>query len=500
MRPITNRDSNMEPELQAKMGSEIDGVSTAVDATINPVNLDPPIQAAIDILILSNGPGELATWVRPVVRKLRQKLGDDRDRVRISVVLSPCPNASGCEAEMARSYPEVDRVQGPEAFFNFLLWGKTAENWDWRDRGVVLFLGGDQFFTVVISRRLGYRSVVYAEWEARWLQWIDRVAVMNAQVLQQVPAQYAAKCTVVGDLMADVGQVDVSQADDASTGRVSASSPIKIGLLAGSKPAKLAIGVPLSLAIADSLHQHRPEIQFFIPVAPTLAVETLARFADLAHNPIIAKVGNVAATLLTSGPEAPALQTPSGLIVPLCTEFPAYTQLAQCTLCLTTIGANTAELGALAVPMIVLLPTQQLDAMRAWDGLPGILANLPGIGSLFAKAMNWLALRQLQGPQRRLLAWPNIWAGSEIVPELVGPLEPQAVAHQVLELLNHPDQLTQMRDRLRQVRGQPGAVGKLVDMVVEIVRGKREEGIMRRCGYLALNWLARFKIPFKIQN
>jgi lipid-A-disaccharide synthase len=39
------------------------------------------------------------------------------------------------------------------------------------------------------------------------------------------------------------------------------------------------------------------------------------------------------------------------------------------SLCLTTVGANTAELGSLAVPMIVLLPTQQLDAMRAWDGL-----------------------------------------------------------------------------------------------------------------------------------
>jgi len=34
------------------------------------------IMTAIDIVILSNGPGELATWVRPVVRALRQQLGD----------------------------------------------------------------------------------------------------------------------------------------------------------------------------------------------------------------------------------------------------------------------------------------------------------------------------------------------------------------------------------------------------------------------------------------
>ncbi|MGL5878478.1 MAG: lipid-A-disaccharide synthase, partial [Xenococcaceae cyanobacterium] len=88
----------------------------------------------IDLLVLSNGPGEVTTWVRPVVRALRQKFGNDPSKVRISVVLSPCPNATGTEAKIALSYPEVDRVQAAEHFFNFLLWGKTAENWDWRKR------------------------------------------------------------------------------------------------------------------------------------------------------------------------------------------------------------------------------------------------------------------------------------------------------------------------------------------------------------------------------
>ena len=55
----------------------------------------------VDILILSNGPGEVTTWVRPVVKALREKLGHNREQVRISVVLSPCPNASGKEAAIA---------------------------------------------------------------------------------------------------------------------------------------------------------------------------------------------------------------------------------------------------------------------------------------------------------------------------------------------------------------------------------------------------------------
>ncbi|PSB06639.1 lipid-A-disaccharide synthase, partial [filamentous cyanobacterium CCP2] len=159
----------------------------------------------IDILILSNGPGELTTWVRPVVKALRQNMGYDRQQLRISLVLSPCPNASGREVEIAQAYPEIDRIQSAQSFFPFLLWGKTAENWDWRSHGVVVFLGGDQIYPVIIGKRLGYQIVVYGEWETRWHRWVDRFGVMQPELADRVPSQHRHKVTVVGDLMADLG-------------------------------------------------------------------------------------------------------------------------------------------------------------------------------------------------------------------------------------------------------------------------------------------------------
>jgi lipid-A-disaccharide synthase len=409
-----------------------------------------------DILILSNAPGELATWVKPVVRELKQFLGDD---IRISVVLSPCPNASGQEAEIALSYPEVDRVQSAQHFFPFLLWGKTAEHWDWYDRGVVVFLGGDQFFPVVIGKRLGYRTVVYAEWEARWHRWIDRFGVMRSQVIDHAPSRFAHKLAVVGDLMAEVSTFGTDEA-------FKTDSTI-IGLLPGSKPAKLFQGVPLMLAIADQLWRDRPEMRFVTPVAPTLDLETLARYADPQKNPIMPLVEGVSAKLvIPESDDRPYLETPSGLQVELWSNpterVPAYQLLSKCTLCLTTVGANTAELGSLAVPMIVLLPTQQMDAMKAWDGLPGLLSNLPGVGSMFAKVINGWFVRRMG-----LLSWPNIWAQEAIVPELVGRLQPKAVAAIVSDFLDHPDKLQQMRDKLRNVRGEPGAAQRFAAIVVE---------------------------------
>jgi lipid A disaccharide synthetase len=435
---------------------------------------------AFDILILSNGPGELATWVRPVVHALRQLSGNDRAFLRISVILSPCPHATGKETAIGLSYPEVDRVQSPEHFFPFLLWGKTAENWDWRDKGVVLFLGGDQFFTIVIGKRLNYRTVIYAEWDARWHKWCDRFAIMQPNILTKVPPKYAHKFTIVGDLIADIIKLE-------GRGDKAEKNIELIGLLPGSKPAKLAQGMPLCLAIAHHLHSQRSQTEFIIPVAPTLDLETLAKFADIQQNPLIAKLGGISAKLhLTNKSEKTGflslenteksskdeetrflsnyalLETNTGLKIRLITENPAYDILSQCQICLTTVGANTAELGSLAVPMIVLLPTQQFDAMRAWDGIPGILANLPLFGSLFARLINWLVWRQ-----GKLFAWPNIWAKKEIVPELVGNLEPEKVAQLVIDYLSHPEKLEEMRVGLRAVRGKPGAAKKIAQIITE---------------------------------
>ncbi|MEL7038431.1 MAG: lipid-A-disaccharide synthase [Cyanobacteria bacterium J06592_8] len=410
----------------------------------------------IDILILSNGPGELTTWVRPVVVALRNQLKNQAENVRISLILSPCPHATGKEVAIANSYPEIDRVQSAEYFWQFLLSGKTADSWDWSPQGVVLFLGGDQFFTVIIAKRLGYRSVIYAEWDARWWRWIDVFGVMNHQVIEAVPRQYLPKFQVIGDLMADV-QLRQNQPLDFNF--IKDQNLELIGLLPGSKPAKLAQGVPFTLAIAQYLHEQRPQTRFVIPVAPTLDLSTLAQFANPKFNPILTKIGNFNAVLKHDNP--PYFQLASGLKIYLYTETPAYGLLSQCRLCLTTIGANTAELGSLGVPMIVLLPTQQLDAMRAWDGIPGLLANFPLMGSLFAKTINGFVLQQ-----GKRFAWPNIWAKTEIVPELVGKLEAKTVAEFALDYLQHPEKLQQMRDRLVQVRGEPGAAEKLAEIIL----------------------------------
>jgi hypothetical protein len=109
-----------------------------------------------DVLILTNGPGEVATWVRPVVAQLHRMWGE---KLRISVVLSPCPHSTGEEPRILERLPGVARVQAAKDFWPFLLWGRTAAGWDWLPRGLVMFLGGDPFYALVCGWRLRYPTL-----------------------------------------------------------------------------------------------------------------------------------------------------------------------------------------------------------------------------------------------------------------------------------------------------------------------------------------------------
>jgi lipid A disaccharide synthetase len=259
---------------------------------------------------------------------------------------------------------------------------------------------------------------------------------------------------VVGDLMADLSE--------ASRAERPLPSGTWVALMPGSKRAKLQVGVPFLLEVADRLAALQPGCRFLLPVAPTTSVPELLAYAGPA-NPIAAQY---AATnpRLEPGPEGQELCTAAGTRIVLVEQQPAHGVLSQCALALTTVGANTAELGALGVPMIVLVPTQHLHVMQAWDGGLGILARLPILRWLLGAAMTAWRMRH-----RGFLAWPNISAGRAVVPERVGTITPAEIAEEAADWLLHPQRLEGMREDLRSLRGQPGAVAALAGMVRELL-------------------------------
>ncbi len=418
-----------------------------------------------DVVILTNGPGEVATWVKPVVQAIRQQV--PASSLRISVVLSPCPHASGQEHTTLQQYPEVNRVQSANHFFKFLLTGKTADGWDWYPNGVVVFLGGDQLYTVMVAKRLGYRTVTYAEWDARWPSLIDSFGVMSADLMEKASAQHQHKFTLVGDLMADV-QATAARSDITQALECEPDTEI-IGFLPGSKPTKLLMGMPFMLAIAQTLHRQHPTAHYVLGVAPNLTLPELMRYTDPSqNNSAIALFQAPPVTLIEPEDSLPYLHIQDGPKIFLWQRFPALDLFSQCTLCFTTIGANTAQLGALATPMIVVIPTQQLDGLKVMDGLAGLLARLPGVGAIARKLITPLVISAAK-KSGKLFAWPNIWAKREIVPELFGPIMPIDATTLAHDYLTHPQKLEDMRQTLRDLRGPSGAAHKMADLILETV-------------------------------
>jgi lipid A disaccharide synthetase len=102
--------------------------------------------------------------------------------------------------------------------------------------------------------------------------------------------------------------------------------------------------------------------------------------------------------------------------------------------------------------------------MQAWDGWLGLLARLPGLRALVGVALTAWRLRH-----RGFLAWPNISAGRQVVPERVGAISPAAIAAEAADWLAQPQRLEGMRDDLRSLRGRPGAVAALAALVRELL-------------------------------
>ncbi len=415
------------------------------------------------ITMVSNGPGEIATWVKPLAEQLHKQISMrprvEKSQISLKLVLVPCPNATGQESLAAKKWLLFEKIINAKNFWHLLI--KPSDFGQWPSTGLVIFLGGDQFWSVLLSARLGYLHMTYAEWIARWPFWNDRIVAMSKQVVYKLPQKIRHRCSVVGDLMADLS-ISAKKDDPLPSGQW-------IALMPGSKSSKLKVGVPFFLDVADQLAKLMPNCKFLLPLAPTTNLWELNYFGSK-KNPI-AKEYNSGIKSIT---EANNINTRGRLITENNTEIliqenhPAHNDLSQCDLALTTVGANTAELGALTIPMIVIVPTQHILVMDAWDGIIGIIARSPILKWCIGLLISFIKLRK-----RGFMAWPNISARRMIVPERVGNITPKEIAKEAFGWLNSPRRLDGQKKDLQALRGKKGAIKKICQEIIDLLVSKR---------------------------
>ena len=411
------------------------------------------------VVIVSNGPGELATWVKPVldylIKQKSKSINLNVPNYKLVLSLVPCPNATGKEFTVANDWQILDLIIPAKKFFKFLL--KPSLFGSWPRNGVVVFLGGDQFWNVLLAKRLGYESITYAEWIARWPRWNLHIAAMNEEVRNIIPKKFKKKCQVIGDLMADVKN-NLSPIHEINDKKW-------IAILPGSKKAKLSIGIPFFLEVADRIKEYGDNINLMIPIAPTTDLEDFIFFQS-AKNPItkyyssnIKSIKKIENSIFNY-----VLETCKNTKIFILQQNSNHNILSQCKLALTTVGANTAELAAINLPMIVVLPSQHLNAMNAWDGIFGIIGRI----KLLNRIQTFI-IKRWYLKNNKFLAWPNIKANKQIIPERVGIITPKDISDEAIYLLNEKNLLVEQKLNLLKMRGKKKKIKKLSNLILETI-------------------------------
>ena len=397
------------------------------------------------VVLVSNGPGELHTWVRPVLNELRARKAD----ARAVVSLIPCQFASGSETEAARAFAP-DGVTSPAEFLRFSAGGRRPEAFG-DEVGAVLSLGGSVGLAVRLAAKLRSRVYRYSfvpYWhprlEALFLH--DRSAYRKARLLGAPPG----KLEVVGNLVADA---------------VAAAEPVAergsphILLMAGSRDGFAIHLIPFMIALADILAAHYPRARFVWPVSRFLSPETIS-----------AGIGGAQRSTLEGSAgrrDGDTVVTPSGARIEMVAEEDRYAHMSAADLAVTIPGTNTLELGIAGVPSVVILPLNKPEIIPL-EGPGHWLSLLPVVGTPLKRRAVRLFVEGLSYP----VSLPNQLSGQELMLELRGHIVPGEVARWVGELLDDEALRARKRLQLAETMPGPGAAARIVDRLQsDLTRG-----------------------------
>jgi hypothetical protein len=368
------------------------------------------------LLITANSPGEIAGWVRPILREWH-----DRGLGPVDILLLPCSFATGQEERVARTMPGVERVYRPHEYAR--LWWKGGR--DYRD-GNLLHLGGDLMYSAFLSWRWKIRSWSYL-WARPW--WDSAFAGyftkddwgVNWLKKRKVSAE---KIHLTGDLVLDSVRQHVSQP--------TLEKKNQISYLPGSRSHEAAGLAPFFLELHRRLQKSHPGLQGYLHLSPFLPEDQLQQLLESDPDP---KVGGQKGVLengvLRHGETQLHIATDRH-----------YQHLSDSSLAISIPGTKTAEAGYLRTPVLTIIPTNRPEHLPS-IGLTGLLDFLPG----GAKLKGRLLLRFK--PTVGLLAHPNILAGRALLPEVVEDLQVEPLARLANNLLTERKKLRDVSESLQ---------------------------------------------------
>lgn len=351
------------------------------------------------LFIQTNSPGELTNWTIPFIQAFRKQVPDSE----VTIFLTPCPYATGEESNLARQTEGVINVYEPKDTIRFMI--NPFKKPPKIQKGALLFLGGDPFYSKLLSKKLKVPTYAYSEHKQNPGNFFKKVFYLHQD----------------GNLMSE----RIHQFNTQTTSPLTRPQLLnKYNLtdqnyclfFAGSRPQHTQHLIPMYTQIVKQIKITNPDFQPLLGLSPFTTdnkLNDLKKHHDLSPFTII--------------------------------RGESLELLSIAKLLVTIPGSNTAEAMYMRTPMIVCLFLNRPEAIIL-DGLLGMICSLPLIGVPIKKLLFKLYLKT-----PRFYSKPNQHHNANIVPELVGTLSEEEVADTIIEYFYDETKLKTMVEQLEKI-------------------------------------------------
>lgn len=358
------------------------------------------------VTILTNGPGELWGWVRPVASELRKR-GHS-----ISMWLLPCQFASGHEREAA-SLLGVDKLEGPSSAS--VLWRELSHE----KTDSIIQLGGDVMFGLRMSKSSGVPLTVYS--------YRHRKDIPGVKLLTAYPEQVNIPSAVpIGDLVKDPIELDITPAAMNSWNWPKDESSPRILFLPGSRPVIRLAAMSWLCELRECLKDRIPNVRIRTLFPQFMPEAEIKQWQKAGLNPVRCGAG---------------------------------VAMRGSDYAITQPGTNNFELMHCGLPGLVTAPEKFLKYIPV-SGIAGVVASIPLIGP----AIKRKALTRIIDRWDGYISLPNRTFKAELLSEMYGDVTPEIIADRAASELSDREGLRVIHDELLRRSGSSGAASRLCDI------------------------------------
>jgi len=362
------------------------------------------------VIILTNGPGEVWGWARPLTVELKKR------SFETVLWLLKCPFASGREGELTKFFG-LDEVYGPYSTLATLSKFRHVKG------DMVVQLGGDLIFGRYLSFLLRIPLICYSYGPKKGMGKCSAVLSGFDWMADKITRKTGCDVEIVGDLAKDSLDMETTE------GPWNSCEGTRIVLLPGSRPQIRKKGRPFMREFVEHLSKKIPNLNVRTPFLPDLDDVERRQWEEAGLYPVTCGTGAA---------------------------------LKGAHMAISQPGTNNFEIMHSGTPAVIALPFDFLD-MVPIQGLRGMIMNIPGFG-------RWIKGKWLRRIEKSagFMTWPNRMAGKEILNEIRGDFSPYDLSEFVASLLlNKEKLLAQSRELLAMSSRSPERASCNICDVVE---------------------------------